>query len=268
MAEVVRFADIKQRVLETQAELSVASAEARAVNARLLSLLEAIERTLLHNQAKIQRMRRLGRAVVAFGLVGWFAVGTLVLERQYGRQAAQLSDGPAPAARSGTAAADPASRDLAAVGPAAERSSTGTDARSHETAGVAATTLSPAGPPPLSEAVADGPPDVDALLAAPDDYRGRDIVVTGALVRLFNRYRLKSEVGANTIVIDIDGIRPSERTKLEAAIATASLLVPVRARITGKVEGRSSADYRLVASDLQLLEPRDRPAGREPGGRG
>lgn len=268
MAEVVRFADIKQRVLETRAELSVASAEARAVNARLLSLLESVERTLLHNQAKIQRMRRFGWTVVVFAVMGWLTAGALVVEREYGRQVAALLDGVALAGRDGTAAADPASRDLAALGPGAERASSESDAGSGQTAGVAAGSVPPAEGTARSGARATEPPDVDALLAAPETYRGRAIVVTGALVRLFNRYRLKSEAGANTIVIDINGLRPAERTKLDAAIEAASLLVPVRAQIRGTVEGQSATGYRLVASDMKLLEPGDRPAAPERDGRG
>jgi len=258
MAAVVQFEDIKQRVLETQAKLSSASVEGREVNARLVSLLEAVERTLLDNQRKIQRMRRLGQALVVAGLVGWLAAGTLFVEKLGGLDRLDVSGGAALAGRSGEAAANQGSRDL---GSSAEASSSEAAARSGETAGVTTGSLSPSGAGPLSSAIAAKPPDVDSLLAAPDDYQGRDIVVTGSLVRLFNHYRLRSDSGANTIVIDIDGIRPMDRTKLEAAIEEASLLVPVRARVKGTVEPLSPAGYRLVASDLQLLEARVRPVG-------
>ncbi len=106
-------------------------------------------------------------------------------------------------------------------------------------------------------------PDVDALVREPKYYQGRDVEVTGSVVRIFKRYRLRSESGPNTLVIDIDGIQPSERAALEAAVENASILTPVHARIKGKVERQSSGTFYLVASDLVLLDPRLRPLNFE-----
>jgi len=263
MAAVVRFEDIKQRVLETQAKLSSASVDGREVNARLVSLLGAVERTLLDNQRKVRRSRRIGRALIVVGLAGWLAAGTLAVDKLGVLDRWQRSGGSALAGGGGEWAATQGSRGHAAPSFVAEVSSAEATARSDETAGLASGSMSASGVGPRASAIAAKQPDVDSLLAAPHDYRGRDIVVTGALVRLFNRYRLRSDDGAKTIVIDIDKIQPSARAKLEAAMAEASLLMPVLARVKGRVEPLSPAGYRLVASDLQLLDAGIRPVGLE-----
>ena len=60
MAEIVRIADIKQRVIATRARLSAASEDGPKLSTRVLDLLESVEKTLLHNQAQIRRLRRTG----------------------------------------------------------------------------------------------------------------------------------------------------------------------------------------------------------------
>ena len=259
MAEVVRFADIKERVLATQAKLNAASGEGREINSRLLHLLEAVEKTLLYNQKKIYRLRRAGLALVLFGLLGWFAAAALVVERMYGVGPDDSPGVVVLAGRDGMDPVKPAPVDRAANDAASKISSSPSELKfgDAERAAIGPSTL--AIDAQFSVSAAAKIPDVDDLVTEPHDYQGRDVEVTGSVVRLFNRYRLRSETGPNTIVLDIDGIRPGDRAKLEAAIEEASLLVPLRARIKGKVERQSSSDFSLVASELLVLDSRVRP---------
>lgn len=103
--------------------------------------------------------------------------------------------------------------------------------------------------------------EVDDLVLKPELYLGRDVVVTGAVVRLFNRYRLRSEDGLSTIVIDVGALPARERAALDGAFERASLLDHVRARIEGRVEREASATFQLAARGLALLEPGSRPVG-------
>lgn len=103
--------------------------------------------------------------------------------------------------------------------------------------------------------------EVDDLVLKPELYLGRDVVVTGAVVRLFNRYRLRSEDGLSTIVIDVGALPAHERAALDGAFERASLLDHVRARIEGRVEREASATFQLAARGLALLEPGSRPVG-------
>lgn len=103
--------------------------------------------------------------------------------------------------------------------------------------------------------------EVDDLVLKPELYLGRDVVVTGAVVRLFNRYRLRSEDGLSTIVIDVGALPAHERAALDGAFERASLLDHVRARIEGRVEREAAATFQLAARGLALLEPGSRPVG-------
>jgi len=254
MAEVVRFADIKERVLATQAKLNAASQEGREVNSRLLHLLEAVEKTLLYNQKKIYRLRRAGLALVLFGLLGWFAAAALVVERMHGVEPDGRPGGAVLAGRDGMDPGKPAPVDHVSNDAVAKLSSSLSDLKigDWERAAIGPSTLAIDAQFSVSAPAKD--PDVEDLVTEPHDYQGRDVEITGSVVRLFKRYRLRSETGPNTIVLDIDGIRPSDRARLEAAIEEASLLVPLRARIKGKVERQSPVTFHLVASDLVLLD--------------
>ncbi|MDX1421936.1 MAG: hypothetical protein R3322_02285 [Kiloniellales bacterium] len=103
--------------------------------------------------------------------------------------------------------------------------------------------------------------EVDDLVLKPELYLGRDVVVTGSVVRLFNRYRLRSEDGLSTIVIDVGALPAHERAALDGAFERASLLDHVRARIEGRVEREAAATFQLAARGLALLEPGSRPVG-------
>ena len=78
--------------------------------------------------------------------------------------------------------------------------------------------------------------------------------MTGSVIELLSRYRLRSETGPNTIVIDVDALPPDDLADLEAALAEAGPLRGVRARIMGKVERGDAAAFHLAASELVLLD--------------
>jgi hypothetical protein len=101
--------------------------------------------------------------------------------------------------------------------------------------------------------------DIDDLVFKPHNYRGRQVVVIGSVNRFFWRYRLRAETGQNSIVLDVDGLRQADRSALESAIETTGFLGQVRARIKGRIERQSVATFRLVASELVLVDSRLRP---------
>jgi len=94
--------------------------------------------------------------------------------------------------------------------------------------------------------------DTDDLVFRPHAYQGREVVVTGSVVRLLGLYRLKSESGQNSIVIDTDALSRADRAKLHAAIEKAGFLGQVRARITGRVGRQTPVTFELEASELAL----------------
>jgi hypothetical protein len=94
----------------------------------------------------------------------------------------------------------------------------------------------------------------DALLLDLAGYVGREVVVTGPVVWLLWRYRLQSDRGPGSLVIDTAGLRAEEIARLEAAVEHAGFLGAVRARIRGRVERETEATYRLAASELALVE--------------
>ena len=210
MAEIVRIADIKQRVVATKAKLSAASDEGPKLNTRLFDLLEAVEKTLLHNQAQIRRLRRTGAALAVVALLGWLTAGLLVADRftRDGADGAAELAGPRPEQAAGTAATAP-------------------------------------------EGSADG---VDGLVLEPQAFEGQDVTVTGSVIELLSRYRLRSATGANTIVVDVDALPSTDRDELAAALAEAGPLRGLRARITGRVERGEGAAFHLAASELVLLD--------------
>ena len=99
--------------------------------------------------------------------------------------------------------------------------------------------------------------DTDDLVSRPYNYQGRQVVVTGSVVQLFWEYRLKSRSGQNKIVIDVDGLKQSDRAKLDAAIDRAGFFGRVRARIHGRIERQTSTTFELAATELVLIEPTD-----------
>ncbi len=92
------------------------------------------------------------------------------------------------------------------------------------------------------------------LLLEPGSHVGREVVVTGSVVWHLWRYRLQSDTGPRSLVIDIKGLRPDDRTELRRAVNEAGLLGDVRIRIRGTVERQGAASYRLAASGLAVIE--------------
>ena len=103
----------------------------------------------------------------------------------------------------------------------------------------------------------DAVPDTvaaDDLLLEPGNHIGREVVVTGSIVWQLWRYRLQSTSGKSSMVIDLKGLRPDERTELSNAINKAGSLGEVRARIRGTVERQGAEGYRLAASELVMIQ--------------
>ena len=97
--------------------------------------------------------------------------------------------------------------------------------------------------------------DTDDLVSRPDKYQGRPLVVAGSVVQFLWEYRLKSETGQKIIVIDVDGLNPSDRAKLDAAIDRAGFFGRVRARIHGRIERQTSTTFELAATQLVMIDP-------------
>ncbi|MDX1575768.1 MAG: hypothetical protein R3285_06220, partial [Kiloniellales bacterium] len=116
---------------------------------------------------------------------------------------------------------------------------------------VARAEVAPAVPP--SEPQPAGQ-DVEDLVYRPHTYAGRQVVVTGSVVHLMWDYRLKSETGQNSLVVNVDGLSPANRARLASAVERAGLLGQVRARIKGTVRRQTPATFELAASELTLIE--------------
>ena len=258
MAEVVHIADIKQRVVATKAKLNAASQDGLQINARLMDLLEAVEKTLLHNQTQIRRQRRIGKTLALIALVGWLATAAFVAERFYGGLIHETFVGAGPGGQSGTA---PANTQIADPDPGDQATSlaisgslAGTEPTDTSTERTAQSAEQPGNSGSASAAPNTLVQDVDDLVLQPDAYQGRDVVVTGSVVRLFERYRLRSEGGLETILVDVDELQQADRAKLEAAVANAGRLGEVRARIEGRIERQDPATFKLRASELVVIE--------------
>lgn len=241
MTEVVHIADIKRRVLATQAKLSAASQSGPTINARLVTLLESVEKTLLHNQAQIRKLRRGGLALSAVALLGWLAAAGLAVDRYYG-------------------GADSDRLDVVLAGEAAEgaTSSPALGGRGARGTAAEAETVPQAGEPDTATqttAVPDGEASGDDdVILQPQAYDGQEVTVTGAVVRLFSRYRLRSADGQGTLAIDLDGLAPAERAGLEAALEEIGVLGSLRVRIVGRIEREEAETFALKAAELAVLD--------------
>ena len=94
----------------------------------------------------------------------------------------------------------------------------------------------------------------DDLLLEPGDHVGREVVVTGSVVWLLWRYRLQSDSGPGSLVIDVDGLQSTDQTVLKKAMDEVGLLGQVRARIKGIIQRRGDTSYHLAASEVVLVE--------------
>ena len=79
-------------------------------------------------------------------------------------------------------------------------------------------------------------------------------MVTGSVVWLLWRYRLQSSSGSDSIVVDVDELRPAAQQELENALNRVGILGEVQARIRGTVLRKGDESYRLAASELVLVE--------------
>jgi len=260
VAEIVRIADIKRRVVATKAKLKAESSEGLKINARLLELLESVEKTLLHNQHQIRRLRLTGKTLALLALASWLVTAVVVADRFHGDIIGRALDALWPGGDRETAASVDREGNGSRVGDLANSrplaGSSGTD-RTADRSAVDAMAPEVSGPVPGK--LAGQAQDVDDLVRRPDLYLDRHVVVTGSVVRLLQRYRLRSDSGVETIPLGIDGLQPADRAELEAAVESAGPLGAVRAQIAGRVERRTSAGFRLVASKVLLLDAR---AGR------
>jgi hypothetical protein len=103
----------------------------------------------------------------------------------------------------------------------------------------------------------DAVPDtvsLDDLLFEPVNHLGREVVVTGSVVWLLWRYRLQSDSGSGSMVIDVEGLRTADQNELRDAIDRVGVLGQVHARIRGTIEPQGEEHYRLAASELVLVE--------------
>ncbi len=94
--------------------------------------------------------------------------------------------------------------------------------------------------------------DANDLIFKPDDYQDRQVTVAGSVVHFLGLYRLKSETGQNSIVIDVNGLSQSDRARLDAAIDKAGFLGQVKARIKGRIERQKLVTFQLAATELTL----------------
>jgi hypothetical protein len=269
----------------TRAKLSAASPDEREIGARLLNLLASVEKTLLYNQKQIRRLQRLCKTLVVVGLLGWVAAGAVLVAWWSGEPLSvprvalfSIKESAGPAGDSAeSAATDRDRRDGAAApapaGPAsiaeappgetlAGEGERAVPARGEPAEAAPVVPVAPVAPvAPVVPGTSVAAAEVDDLVLKPELYLGRDVVVMGSVVRLFNRYRLRSEDGLSTIVIDVGALPARERAALDGAFERASLLDHVRARIEGRVEREASAAFQLAARGLALLEPGSRPVG-------
>ena len=96
--------------------------------------------------------------------------------------------------------------------------------------------------------------DVDSLVTSPGRYDTGQVVVTGSLYRLLQQYRLESRLGRKSLVVDVTGLRRTQHDRLQQAIAGTGVISTVRARISGRVVRGAAETYRLLATDLVLVE--------------
>lgn len=255
MAEVVRIADIKRQVVATKVKLKAKSSEGVGINARLLELLESVEKTLLNNQNRIHRLKRTGKVLALLGLASWLVTAVVVADRFHGDLIGRAFDAPRQGSEAETAASEAregtATGDSGLARPEPVTGPSGGDPTASRAA-VAAPTPDVSGPIPYEPAGQGS--ETDDLVRRPDLFQGQHVVVTGPVVRLLQRYRLRAETGLETIPLVIEGLEPADLAEFEAAVEAVGPLGGVRAQISGQVERRTPSGFHLVASKVALIE--------------
>ncbi len=94
----------------------------------------------------------------------------------------------------------------------------------------------------------------DDLLLEPGHHVGREVVVIGSVVWLFQRYWLQSGSGHMRMLIDVEGLQLDDRNKLKNAVVQIEFLAQARAHITGTIERQGSENYHIAATELVLVE--------------
>lgn len=92
----------------------------------------------------------------------------------------------------------------------------------------------------------------DALVGQPSEYKGRQVVVSGALTKLLGEYRLRSGSEQKAMTVDLSKIRRADRIALDKALAAAGSFAAVRVQIHGEVV-QDVITYKLAAADLLVL---------------
>ena len=113
--------------------------------------------------------------------------------------------------------------------------------------------LGPSDIGPQTDAIPDSVTP-DDLLLEPSSHLGRPVIVTGPVVWMLWRYRLQSDSGTHSMVVDVEGIEPADQAELRAAIDRVGVLGQVQARIRGTLVHQGGESYRLSASELALVE--------------
>ncbi|MDX1424574.1 MAG: tetratricopeptide repeat protein [Kiloniellales bacterium] len=127
------------------------------------------------------------------------------------------------------------------------------------------------GPAPGASEAAAAPgleADADDVVFHPHAYQGREVVVSGAVVHLLGRYRLRSDSGQNSLVVNVEALSPADRARLQDAIREAGFLGEVAARITGRVERQSPITFQLTAREVILGAPGRGASGQGAAARG
>ncbi len=91
------------------------------------------------------------------------------------------------------------------------------------------------------------------LVSRPDRLRGKNIVVTAKLVRLFGAFHLQATDPQNSILVDVDGIRHADRITLDERMSEAGLTGSVTVQIHGTVAKGKITDH-VKATNIHFVE--------------
>jgi predicted nucleic acid-binding Zn-ribbon protein len=256
VAELQRdLASARQQIVDLGRDRSAASADASGLQASLEraqeqteALREELALKVTASSAQLATLRKDLRSAE-------LRIAELSEELAAGRQAESATGSPSTKpVEAETSAPSEEAAERAAVPEIAASSSAETnssDPASGSFEQVAA--LAPNQAALLTDAIADTV-SPDDLLLAPGRHLGQEVVVTGSVVWLLWRYRLQSNNGSDSMVVDVDGLQPATQQELEKAIDRVGILGEVQARIRGTVVRKDEESYRLAASELVLAE--------------
>ena len=256
VAELQRdLASARQQIVDLGRDRSAASADASGLQASLEraqeqteALREELALKVTASSAQLATLRKDLRSAE-------LRIAELSEELAAGRQAESATGSPSTEpVEAETSAPSEEAADRAAAPEIAASSSAGTNSSDPANGSfeqVAA--LAPNQAALLTDAIADTV-SPDDLLLAPGRHLGQEVVVTGSVVWLLWRYRLQSNNGSDSMVVDVDGLQPATQQELEKAIDRVGILGEVQARIRGTVVRKDEESYRLAASELVLAE--------------